>query len=91
MNFSQGGSYQFRVRRDDGARLWIDGNQVFNAWQYGREENTFTITLGAGYHDLRFETYEINGWAQAGLSWNRLTQAVGPAAASPTWIPTSSP
>lgn len=73
--FNAGGLYQFRVRRDDGARLWIDGAQAFNAWQYGREEHFFTITLGAGYHDLRFETYEINGWAQAGLAWNRLTEA----------------
>ncbi len=73
--FDTGGLYQFRVRRDDGARLWIDGTQVFNAWQYGREEHFFTITLGAGLHDLRFETYEINGWAQAGLAWNRLTEA----------------
>ncbi len=90
INFNPGGAYQFRVRRDDGARLWIDGNLVFNAWQYGREEHTFTITLGAGYHDLHFETYEINGWAQAGLSWTRLAQAAGPAAASPVWIPTPS-
>ena len=88
VNFSPGGSYQFRVRRDDGARLWIDGNQVFNAWQYGREEHIFTMTLGAGYHDLRFEMYEINGWARAGLSWTRLAQAVEPAAASSAWIPT---
>ena len=73
--FNTGGLYQFRVRRDDGARLWIDGAQVFNAWQHGREEHFFTITLGAGYHDLRFETYEINGWAQAGLAWNRLAEA----------------
>jgi uncharacterized repeat protein (TIGR01451 family) len=84
-----GGAYQFRVRRDDGARLWIDGIQVFNAWLYGREERTFTVTLGAGNHDLRFETYEIDGWAQAGLIWTRQADAIPLPTQEP--LPTTTP
>jgi hypothetical protein len=67
-------SVPVRARARACARLWIDGTQVFDAWRYGREEHFFTVTPGAGYHDLSFETYEINGWAQAGLVWNRLTE-----------------
>lgn len=81
------GSDLERLVEADGARLWIDGIQVFNAWQPGREEHTFTTTLGAGNHDLRFEVYEIEGWARAGLSWTRVTGAV----ALPTQVPIMTP
>ncbi|MGB3220183.1 MAG: PA14 domain-containing protein, partial [Anaerolineae bacterium] len=89
VNFSAAGAYQFRILRDDGARLWIDGVLVFNAWRDGREEHTFTYTLTSGNHDLRFEMYEIDGWSRAGLSWTRLTEGMLPD--SELSVPTAPP
>lgn len=66
-----GGSYDFYLFRDDGVRLFIDGHLVFDRWQYGRAAHWVTIPLQTGSHELRFEQYEIDGWAGASLSWAR--------------------
>lgn len=61
--------YTFTVLQDDGARLWIDGVLILDEWHYGRAQYTVEQTLSAGLHSIRLETYEIDGWARAGLSW----------------------
>ncbi|MGB4978856.1 MAG: PA14 domain-containing protein, partial [Anaerolineae bacterium] len=89
VNISTTGVYQFDVLRDDGARLWIDGLPVFDAWRDGREEHTLNYYLVAGNHELRFEMYEIGGAARAGLSWTRLTEGMLPD--SELSVPTAPP
>ncbi|MCX6028459.1 MAG: PA14 domain-containing protein [Chloroflexi bacterium] len=74
--FGTTGSYRFTVFHDDGARLWIDGQLVLDQWRYGREQQTLDFDLTVGSHTIRFEVYEIDGWAAAGLTWQLLTRPV---------------
>jgi hypothetical protein len=67
-----GGTYRFTIFRDDGARLFVDGIKVFDAWTRGSEERTVDVKLDSGPHDIRFEMFEIDGWAAAILSWARI-------------------
>jgi hypothetical protein len=75
-------TYTFYTRTDDGARLWINGQQLINDWNmHGVTENKGTITLTAGQrYDLRFEYYEGDGTASAQLLWSnpKLTKEVIP-------------
>ena len=68
VNFS-GGDYEFTISRDDGARLLIDGRQVFEKWNRAVATHTFSVNVNPGDHDLQFEVFEIDGWASAKLSW----------------------
>lgn len=63
------GIYRFHLLQDDGARLWIDGNLVLDEWHWAREEHSFDYPLTSGLHNFKLETYEIDGWARAGLWW----------------------
>ncbi len=63
-------TYAFTIEHDDGARLYIDEQLVFENWC-----NDCWLTevhyqpMTAGPHDLRLEVWENSGWASAGLSW----------------------
>lgn len=61
------GTYVFHVIQDDGARLWVDNVVILDEWHWGHEEHDVQRTLSAGNHAVRFEVYEIDGWARAGL------------------------
>ncbi len=74
--YLDGGTYIFHVFRDDGARLWIDDTLVLDEWRDGREEHTVEVELNTGSHDIRFEMYEIGGWAAARLWWERIVEPV---------------
>lgn len=63
------GAYRFRIFHDDGARLWIDGTPVLDAWYHCRQEDSVLVVLGAGNHDIQFDMYEEYGWATARLWW----------------------
>jgi hypothetical protein len=54
------GGYYYSLRVDDGARLWIDGILVLDAWQPvpGRLHRA-TILLAEGVHTFRVEYYEV--------------------------------
>jgi hypothetical protein len=68
-NFNAG-SYTFTATADDGIRVWVDGNQVFNAWQ-DQSPTTYqvTINLSAGTHVIKVEYYENGGGAVAQVGW----------------------
>lgn len=66
-------NYTFYTRTDDGARLWVNGNQVVNQWvpQAPTEVASSPITLTAGTkYDIKMEYYEDGGGAAAQLSWS---------------------
>ena len=63
------GSYDFSLYRDDGARLWIDGESVFDKWEHTAGYNSFQIYLSEGTHLFQFEMFEMTGGAAAILSW----------------------
>ena len=78
------GRYRFFVLTDDGARLWVDGTLVIDAWRGMAEPTIFTTVqdLGAGSHTLRFEWFNGDGPATARLSWLDVATAIlGPAEA----------
>jgi hypothetical protein len=69
-----GGTYEFLVTVDDGARLWIDGAKVLDEWRDGaRRERRVSLPLVAGEHTLRLEYYERTGAATVKLSWAAVT------------------
>ncbi len=81
------GDYQLLVHADDGIRVWLDGQQVVDAWR-GREgpSHAFTVdsTLQPGRHSLRLEYFQIG---QASTLWvlfrPKLPAASGPPLRTP--------
>jgi hypothetical protein len=68
-----GGRYRFTVRVDDGARLFVDGALVIDAWK-DEPPTTYTVErdLAPGDHALRLEYYENAGGASVRLWWDRV-------------------
>ena len=64
--------YTFYLTGDDGVRMWVNGQQLVNAWQdQGPTEYSGTITLVAGQrYDIRMEYYENGGGAVCKLEWS---------------------
>jgi len=65
-------TYTFYASADDGVRLWVDGQQLVNAWiDQGTTEYKGTIDLVAGNtYSLVMEYYENGGGAVAQLRWS---------------------
>jgi hypothetical protein len=65
-------TYTFYTNTDDGARLWIDGQQLVDAWvDQGTTEHKGTIDLMAGNtYSVVMEYYENGGGAVAELRWS---------------------
>lgn len=71
------GTYYLRYVSDDGQRLWIDGEQVLDAWDsVSHERVTPALALAAGWHDVVIDHSERVGRAAA-----RVTIDSGPALA----------
>lgn len=72
------GDYVFNLYSDDGARLWLDGHEVIDAWYDGAHpsENGFN-NVGAGTHTVTVEYYERVGAAILTLEWYRWTPGGG--------------
>ena len=88
-------TYTFYATGDDGVRLWIDGQQLVNAWiDQGATEYSGTIDLVAGQtYSLIMEYYENGGGTAAELRWSSPStpkQIIPQAALSPP-IKASSP
>ncbi len=67
------GNYRFTMTVDDGARLFVNGHTLIDAW---KEQPTTTYTgdiyLPAGSITLQMEYFENRGGAVAKLTWQRL-------------------
>ena len=65
-------TYTFYTNTDDGARLWVDGQQLVDSWvDQGTTERSGTIDLVAGNtYNLIMEYYENGGGAVAELRWS---------------------
>jgi len=65
-------TYTFYTSSDDGARLWVDGKQLVNAWvDQGTTEYSGKVDLVAGNtYSLQMEYYENGGGAVAELRWS---------------------
>jgi type IV pilus assembly protein PilY1 len=69
------GTYMFRVRADDGVRLWISGVQLINKWiDQGPTSYDATVLLTAGQSfDVKIEYYENGGGAVMQFLWKKPT------------------
>jgi len=68
------GSYEVTVDVDDGARVWIDGRLVLDAWdQLGRGAHTELVALRRGRHSLRVEYRERRGNARLRFSIRKVS------------------
>ncbi len=67
------GTYRFRVTTDDGARLFVNGHTLIDAW-LDQAQTTYTgeIYLTGGTTSILLEYYERSGGATAQLAWQRL-------------------
>jgi hypothetical protein len=60
----QAGTYQIRVRADDGVRIYVNGGLVIDQWHSATGEiYTATATLPKGDHRFTVEYYEASGFA----------------------------
>ena len=67
------GNYTFRVRGDDGIRIYIDGNLLVNDWSnHGpRNRDSSPVAMLAGQrYTILVEHYERGGGAVAQVSWS---------------------
>ncbi len=87
------GVHRFTVRVDDGARVWLDGVVILDAWADG-EERTISaeVPVSAGNHDLRVDYYEHNGGAliKFGIERIQVTPTTQPSP-TPTATATATP
>ncbi len=71
------GTYRFLAGSDDGARLYVDGTKVLDAWlDRSYTEGTVDVALAAGNHAVVMEYYDDTGSAVARLDWWVLPTAV---------------
>jgi hypothetical protein len=68
------GKYSFKVRADDGVRLWIDNKLVINQWNnQPASDFQYDFNPGRGIHNVRLEYFENVGNAIAKFSWSKIT------------------
>jgi hypothetical protein len=73
--YFKAGIYRFKVRSDDGMRVWIDGRRFYNRWyDQGLSSRYFIIRLTEGNHSIKVEYYENRGNASAELTWTGYTR-----------------
>lgn len=81
----QAGTYRFKVRADDGVRVWLDEVLLIDQWQNGRARWTEAdYSLNAGRHSLKIEYYEHSGDAEIEFQWEKKPE---PANQAPQAIP----
>ncbi|MEM8872923.1 MAG: PA14 domain-containing protein [Planctomycetota bacterium] len=81
------GTHSFRVRGDDGVRLWLDNELIYDDWDADRTGRLGGVSLqvAAGRHDLRLDYHDADGggdgersvaleWKQPGGDWEPLAE-----------------
>lgn len=88
LNF-EAGVYRFNVEVDDGARVWLDGNLILDAWQDGALRTVSReIPVSAGARTVRVDYYERAGGASIRFWTERVEPTPTP---SPTPTLTATP
>ncbi len=88
LSFAEG-RHRFSITVDDGARVWVDGALVVDAWQDGPQRTVSgEISLGAGNHAVRVDYYERTGGASIKF-WSERIAATPTAAATVTALATA--
>ena len=68
------GDYLFSLVTDDSARVYINGEEIFNKW-YGQPIQTYAAikTFTKGVHEIVVEYYENTGQSSIQLLWAKAT------------------
>lgn len=71
------GTYNFATTSDDGVRVWVNGQQLINAWNdHAPRKDQGKITLQAGQkYDIKVNYYERKGGAVMQLYWSTPSKA----------------
>jgi hypothetical protein len=73
------GEYTFRIQADDGYRVWLDGQLLFDEWHLGPTLTNASITLrGDRAYPFTLEYFENNNTQGIGLLWKLPSQTVPP-------------
>ena len=75
-NFAEG-SYRFRVIVDDGARLWVAGRFLIDAWADGSPREYVADLYLKGEVPIKLEYYNHLGDARVRLNWEQITKFSG--------------
>jgi glucose/arabinose dehydrogenase len=68
----QSGKYTFRLRSDDGSRLWIDDKPIVdNDGAHGDIVIDNYVRLSAGYHRLKVEYFQVGWFKHLILEWKK--------------------
>lgn len=79
------GNYRFTITVDDGARLFVNGHLLIDAWKDQSPRNYVgDIYLPGGSITVQMEYYENTGGAVARLAWNSGSQPPPPPPPPPT-------
>lgn len=72
-NFATTGIYRFTLSSDDGMRLYVDGQKVFDVWSDQLATvRTADLQITAGAHTVVVEYYQNNAASSASVSWSPL-------------------
>ena len=64
-------TYTFYATTDDGARLWVNGQVLIDAWQDGTAtERQGSISLAPGLYDIELDYYQNVGATSCKLLWS---------------------
>lgn len=68
------GTYLFLLAVDDGARVWLDGELIIDAWDIGRQEDLKARVHieETGDHQIQVAYFENTGQALVHLEWLKL-------------------
>jgi hypothetical protein len=58
------GDYVINLISDDGARVWVDGEEVIDAWSPPHESKVDYATIRGGRKKFKVEYYEAGGFAE---------------------------
>ena len=86
-----GGLHRFTLEKDDGARVWVDGQLIIDHWQDCCDEGErfeAEMPLIAGDHTIRVEYYEKEGDARVYLRWNWIGPLPTPTPTPASWSAT---
>ena len=63
----------FFLTADDGARVWLDGNLIIDAWDFGYKQRKVKIYIDTtGDHELQVAYFEKTGKARINFEWLQL-------------------
>jgi len=66
------GSYTFKIKGDNGFRLWVDGNQIIDHWvnDWDLTQTSTPVTLTAGQRvAFRLDLFQATGGANVHVTW----------------------